>query len=160
MTLPPDLPAAGEQSPTVARPRRRRLVLVVVLVVVLVLVAATVLVVYLDQRPRLERQANIDAVAGAFDDCDLGRTGATVDRDNGSIDFDAVGTGAGPTWDDVECVGDALGMPEEYLTQLQGPGDEFASEELRWDVYLALRLTGDGDTHVSIYHDWQAASYD
>ncbi|WP_353707026.1 hypothetical protein ABRQ22_13055 [Cellulosimicrobium sp. ES-005] len=164
MTLQPDLPTAGTPVPPVASPTRRRGRPVLVLSLVLVLVVAAALVVYLTVRPRLAREANIEDVATAFEACDLDFTGATLDPDNGSIDFGAVEAATGPgglgtTWDDVECVGDALGMPAEHLSRLQEPGSGFDTEELRWDVYMVLRLQGDGDTHVSLYHDWQAPAY-
>ncbi|QJW35080.1 hypothetical protein [Cellulosimicrobium protaetiae] len=160
MTQPPDpsptAPVAVAPSPD---RRRRRVVLLVVAVLVLVLVGVVAVFAYLDQRPRLERQPNIDAVAVAYDECGLARTWATLDADNGSIDFDAVGTGVGPTWDDVECVGTALGMPDEHLARIQVTDDRFGQEQLRWDVYMVLRQTGAEHTHVSLYHDWHAASY-
>ncbi|MFF2268680.1 hypothetical protein ACFVTZ_10440 [Cellulosimicrobium cellulans] len=164
MTPQPDLTTPGARVAPGASPSRRRGLLVLVVSLVVALVVGAALVVYLTLRPRLAREANIKEVATAFEGCDLDFTGATLDPDNGSIDFGAVATAPGPggfgvTWDDVECVGDALGMPGEYLARLQEPGDDFDQEELRWDVYMVLRLQGDGDTHVSLYHDWQAASY-
>ncbi|PTU55050.1 hypothetical protein DBB34_16205 [Sphaerisporangium cinnabarinum] len=160
MTLPtgpyttPGGPAPAE------RPARRRPRWLVPLVVVLalVLVAAVALVAYLALRPRLERQANIDAVATAFDECDLGGTGATVDRENGSVDLRRVGSPYGPSWAEVECLTDALAMPPEHLAALQEPGGMDA-EEVRWDAYMAQRLEGDGQTYVFLYHDWWAPIY-
>ena len=160
MTLPPAQPTDDVPSPPATSRNRGRRNLVLALCLVLALVAGAALVVYLTLRPRLERQANIEAVSAAFEGCDLDATGATLDRANGSIDFDAVETGVGPTWADVECVGDALGMPAEHLARLQEPADGFDQEELRWDVYMVLRLTAGGDTHVSLYHDWWAEPYD
>lgn len=161
MTLPtgpyttPGGPAPAE------RPARRRPRWLVPLVVVLalVLVAAVALVAYLALRPRLERQANIDAVATAFDECDLGGTGATVDRENGSVDLRRVGSPYGPSWAEVECLTDALAMPPEHLATLQEPGGMDA-EEVRWDAYMAQRLEGDGQTYVFLYHDWWAPIYE
>ncbi|MFE6236858.1 hypothetical protein [Cellulosimicrobium sp. NPDC057862] len=159
MTLPPDQPTNGLSGPPDTSRARGRRPLVLALCLVLALVAGAALVGYLILRPRLERQANIEAVSAAFEDCDLDASGASLDRANGSIDFDAVETGLGPTWADVECVGDALGMPAQHLARLREPADGFDHEELRWDVYMVLRLTGDGDTHVSLYHDWWAEPY-
>ncbi|MBE9924779.1 hypothetical protein G8C93_02595 [Cellulosimicrobium cellulans] len=160
MTLPPAPPTTPGGAAPAARPARRRPPWLVPLVVVLalVLVAAVALVATLVLRPGLERRANIAAVSAAFDDCSLGGTGATVDRENGSVDLRRVGSPYGPSWTDVECLTDALAMPPEHLAALQEPGGMDA-EEVRWDAYMALRLEGGGQTSVFLYHDWSAPIY-
>ncbi|UTT59332.1 hypothetical protein [Cellulosimicrobium cellulans] len=160
MTLPAD-PYATPGGPAPAEPparRRPRWLVPLVVALALVLVGAVVLVAYLALRPGLERRANIDAVATAFDECDLGGSGATVDRENGFVDLRRVGSPYGPSWTDVECLTAALAMPPEHLAALQEPtGTD--SEEVRWDAYMAQRLEGDGETYVFLYHDWSAPIY-
>ncbi|MBE9938889.1 hypothetical protein [Cellulosimicrobium cellulans] len=160
MTLPPAPPTTPGGAAPAARPVRRRPPWLVPLVVVLALafVAAVALVATLVLRPGLERRANIAAVSTAFDECALGGTGATLDRENGFVDLRRVGSPYGPSWTDVECLTDALAIPPEHLAALQEPGGT-ASEEVRWDAYMAQRLVGDGETSVFLYHDWSAPIY-
>ncbi len=123
MTLPPPRPRPRRHSPA-ERPARRRPRWLVPLVVVLalVLVAAVALVASLVLGPDRQRRANIAAVSTAFDECDLGGSGATVDRENGSVSFGAVGSSFGPSWGHVECLTDALGMPEDTSRSCRSPG--------------------------------------
>ncbi|MET3976659.1 hypothetical protein [Cellulosimicrobium sp. TH-20] len=162
MTLPPAPFTTPGGTVPAERPARRRPRWLVPLVVVLalVLVAAVALVASLVLGPDRQRRANIAAVSTAFDECDLGGSGATVDRENGSVSFGAVGSSFGPSWGHVECLTDALGMPEGYLTELQEPGESVDTEEYRWDTYMVLRLRSGTETRVSVYHDWWAPAYE